>query len=227
MSKFLSPIMDNYTDLIKLIETKVDQLNSAELNKQGIHFREQLSDMLENIRRLNLKELQTLTKLDFDLETFILALLTSNAGGIIKQLSQVFPRTNENLLLERKVRLAEQMSLIGDAALKTAFHTYLSELPPDEVNMLSKILLNRTIDSVEGTLTLLVNDFVSNKNQEKLWLSWSIEEKLGSQLKPNIATHPRATVVEALIGALFLQNKFRIIVDLIPDWINLIKQKKK
>ena len=226
MTKFLSPIMDNYTKLILILEIKVDQLKSAELDKQGKNILGMLSNMLQNVKDLEFPKILLKVDLSLDLELFILSLLTSNAGGVIKQLSQVYPRTNENLLLERKVKLAEQLALIGDAILKAAFYTYISELPHDEIDMLSKTLLKRNINAIEGTFTELSKNLVSNENLEKLWLSWEIESSLGEQLLPNSATHSRATIVEALIGGLFLQNRYREIVDLIPVWINLIKQKK-
>ena len=226
MLEFLSPIMTDYTNLIELLDIKVVQLNSAELDKQGKHIRNLLNNLLLNIQELKFKKIKSQIKLEIDLETLVLALFTSNAGGIIKQLSQVYPRTNENLLLERKVILSEQLGLIGDAALQAAFHTHISELPYDEVAILSKTLVKRSINTIEGTYTELSKNLVSNDNLEKLWNSWKIEQLLGECLKPNSATHSRATVVEAIIGALFLQNKFRIIVNLIPKWINLIKQKK-
>ena len=221
----LSPILSDYKDIILLLKRKQVYLQNASLDKQGEHILSLLTNLIADIDGLNFSKLSSLTKLNVDKETLVLALLTSNAGGIIKQLSQVYPRNEDNLTLERKVRLSEQLSLIGDAVLQAAFHTYLSEQDYDEIAILSKVLLKRNISSVEGTYTELAKNLVSNTNLEKLWLSWGIEPSLGNHLKPNEATHSRATMVETLIGALFLQNKFRIIVNFIPDWINLVRQK--
>ncbi|MBD3193187.1 MAG: hypothetical protein GF308_21315 [Candidatus Heimdallarchaeota archaeon] len=223
MSDYLSPIIEDFKDIITLLRKKEKHLQSNEINKQGEYTLSLLSNLISDIDSLDMDNICQCLKFSINKETLVISLLASNAGGIIKQVVQVFPRSKENLLLEKKVILAEQLGLIGDAILQTAFHTYLSELPVEEIEFFSKSLLKRKISTIKGTYTELAKTLVSNENLEKLWKSWNIESLLGEYLKPSPVTHSRATIVEALVGMLFLQNRFRDIIAIIPNWINLVQ----